>query len=139
MNFTPSRLIAACVLSSFLGGALTSLMCQWPSLARAEDPVPKKVLRAERFVIVDKDDVEIGYLGYGPKGGEEEFGLFFQGARVDTMHLSRSGLTFIRQDTGQRVGLEARRLELGAIQEEGKKDPPYGIRITNGARVWRQP
>src|SRR5258706_5117364 len=50
-------LVAACVLSSFAGGAAASLILQ--KVARAETREPKTI-RAERFSLVDKDGKETG-------------------------------------------------------------------------------
>lgn len=123
------RLTAACIASAFAGGALCTLALHFSLEARAEDP-STKVLKAERFEIVDKDDKVIGYLGKGQ--ADSEFGLHF-GKEGDhsSVLLTTTCLTLGKEPDGRAL--------LGQIPD-AKKNPKFGIAIENsGEKPWRQP
>jgi len=63
------RLISACLASSFLGGALTSLFFRPLQVAAAPESVTEEI-RAQKFTLVDRDGYEFGGLGisYDPSG-----------------------------------------------------------------------
>jgi hypothetical protein len=119
-----NRLFAACVLSSFLGGAAMFGALHFSLDAHAEDKKPEKVLKAQRFEIVNAKDEVIGHLGTNEG---KEIGLYFLGDGGNaTMALTINNLILTNGVNG---------VTLGPDKVGGKQR----IEITNGKEVWTQP
>jgi hypothetical protein len=123
-----SRLFAACVLSSFLGGAAMFAALHFSLDARADDKKPEKVLKAHRFEIVDENDKVCGCLGYAPGGTTSLIRLSFDdmAPKYSTL-LSPMGLTMVNGEN---------KVEIGHFEEGSEKN---SITIHNGKEVWKQP
>lgn len=130
MNISGSRLIAACVLSSVLGGACTFAALHFALEARADDKKAEKVLKAQRFEIVDADDKTIGYLGASPDRGGEIGLLLYANGGLRSASLTRTELNISR-------GLD--RISLGESDAKNGKEGKFMIEIGNGTDVWKQP